>query len=56
VQLFEDGRKMWPWAPTGHGEVRWCRGGWTRIEFDDCFLSFPDGYVERVAVTEEVPA
>ena len=53
VQLTEVGRKHWPWAPTSAGEVCWCRGGWTRVEFDTCYLSIPDAFVELAEAAVE---
>ena len=59
VQLSKDGRERWPWAPTETGEVCWCRGGWTRVEFETCFISLPDTFIElsaAAAVDEEISA
>jgi hypothetical protein len=55
VRLTDDARKTWPWANQEAGEVVGCRNGWTRIEFEDCYLSFPDGalQLERAAAEKE---
>ena len=53
VQLTEAGRKHWPWAPTGSGEVCRCRGGWTRVKFDTRYLSIPDAFVELAEAAVE---
>ena len=52
VRLTQSGRERWPWANTEDGEVTWCRNGWTRIEFDNCYLSFPNDAVELVHTEE----
>ena len=52
VRLSTEGKEKWPWFKGDQGEVATCAGGWTRIEFNDCYTSFPNEFVERV-VSEE---
>ena len=54
VRLTTDGKAKWPWFTGDQGDVTSCAGGWTRIEFDDCYMSFANEFVERVAAEEVV--
>ena len=50
VQLTEDARKVWPWAPEVPGKVMNCADGWTHIDYPTCYLSVPDSFLERFPV------
>ena len=52
VHLTAQGKEKFPWFKGDHGVVDTCAGGWTRIEFDDCYMSFANEFVERVAAEE----
>jgi len=52
VRLSTEGKEQWPWFKGDQGVVNTCAGGWTRIEFDDCYMSFANEFVERVAAEE----
>ena len=45
VRLSTEGKEKWPWFEGDQGEVTTCSGGWARIEFDDCYTSFPNEFL-----------
>ena len=53
VRLTAAGKEKYPWATSDQGDVTSCAGGWTRIEFDDCYTSFANEFVERVEEAEK---
>jgi hypothetical protein len=53
VRLTAAGKEKYPWATSDQGDVTSCAGGWTRIEFDDCYMSFANEFVERVEEAEK---
>ena len=48
VRLTAEGKEKWPWFQGDQGEVTTCAGSWTRIEFDGCYMSFPNEFLEVV--------
>ena len=53
VQLTEEARKAWPWAPEGQAKVLICSNGWTRLDYPDRNLTAPNAYLEPAAVAEK---
>jgi len=53
VRLSTEAREKYPWFTSDQGDVTSCAGGWTRIEFDDCYMSFANEFVERVEEAEK---
>ena len=53
VRLSTEAREKYPWFTSDQGDVTSCAGGWTRIEFDDCYMSFANEFVERIEEAEK---